>query len=678
MNPRRFRLTTAALFVAGLVMGGLIATPTASAAITGSNITTPTNNTFLSRDFDAASQTIAVSGTTSGGTPGTDMVDIRCYTATSSSLITANVPTNPDGTFSVPSADLHSSVSDGLCQLKAVPAGTTPADVTPFTGPTIGVGERDTSKVGSGPNTGLAYDYYIWAEQLTAAFDYVSLGGCGAYDGYLFNGLALTTTTFYCNFGFFRGEQSSPTRSEVQVDGANAYPPDQAQGINDQAASGLPAVTYSYSADAATGNLTIHESDPLVKCPDPTYPPTTTTCATFVSTGVTDNVTITQDHNGHVSWFSEAFTSTDGQAHTLDLLWDNAQHFYGPAGDASQIEYEWPGQSSFSMPTTVVPDPAATVSLPASAPGTILARMHGAADGDVNFGQGAIVYDRPATAASFTFLNTSESEFILHQTGTVPAGGSTRYRFALVQDYLAANVASMAQAAAASFLNTLSVSKAGNGSGTVTSAPGGISCGSTCSAGYGYGTSVTLTAAPSTGSAFTGWSGACSGTGACTVTTNDVASVTATFNLIPEKLSVSKKGDGKGKVTTYPAGLSCATGTCSRFFDYGTPLILRAKAAKGSSFAGWSGACKGTRACALLMRSPKSVKATFLKNCTVPQLKGKSLKAAKRLLKSHDCGLGKIRHAFSRTVRRGSVISQKPKAGRHYKHGTKVNLVLSG
>jgi hypothetical protein len=64
----------------------------------------------------------------------------------------------------------------------------------------------------------------------------------------------------------------------------------------------------------------------------------------------------------------------------------------------------------------------------------------------------------------------------------------------------------------------LTVSKTGTGSGTVTSTPAGINCGTTCSRSYSTGTPVTLTAAPNTGSTFTGWSVAgCSGTGACTV-----------------------------------------------------------------------------------------------------------------------------------------------------------------
>jgi hypothetical protein len=302
--------------------------------------------------------------------------------------------------------------------------------------------------------------------------------------------------------------------------------------------------------------------------------------------------------------------------------------------------------------------------------------MHGSADGDMTTGQGAIVYDRPATAANVTSLNSSNSEFTLHQTGTVPAGGSTRFRFAYVQDFLATNVASFAQTAATAFLNTVSVSKAGTGSGTVTSAPGGISCGSTCSKGYAYGTSVTLTPTPATGSSFAGWSGACTGTGTCTVTTNDTTAVTATFSLIPETLSVAKKGDGKGSVSSAPSGISCGS-SCSHDYDYGSSVKLSAKAGKGSAFTGWSGACSGKGTCTVSMTAAQSVRATFVKKCAVPKLKGKSLKAAKRSLKSHDCRAGKIKHAFSEKVEKGHVISQKPKPHKVLKHGAKVGLTVS-
>jgi hypothetical protein len=77
---------------------------------------------------------------------------------------------------------------------------------------------------------------------------------------------------------------------------------------------------------------------------------------------------------------------------------------------------------------------------------------------------------------------------------------------------------------------TLTVMKAGSGSGTVTSTPAGITCGSICSAAFAQGTSVTLTASAASGSTFTGWSGeGCSGTGTCLVSMTQARTVTATF-----------------------------------------------------------------------------------------------------------------------------------------------------
>jgi uncharacterized repeat protein (TIGR02543 family) len=79
---------------------------------------------------------------------------------------------------------------------------------------------------------------------------------------------------------------------------------------------------------------------------------------------------------------------------------------------------------------------------------------------------------------------------------------------------------------------TLYVWKSGTANGTITSSPAGINCGSTCSAGFGYGTQVTLTATPAAGATFTGWSGgSCSGTGTCVVTMgSSPANITATFS----------------------------------------------------------------------------------------------------------------------------------------------------
>ncbi len=74
----------------------------------------------------------------------------------------------------------------------------------------------------------------------------------------------------------------------------------------------------------------------------------------------------------------------------------------------------------------------------------------------------------------------------------------------------------------------LTVSVTGTGTGTVTSSPMGINCGTVCSTTFAAGT-VALTATAGAGSTFTGWSGPCSGTGVCNITMNAPQSVTATF-----------------------------------------------------------------------------------------------------------------------------------------------------
>ncbi|MBI3899717.1 MAG: hypothetical protein HY308_15685 [Gammaproteobacteria bacterium] len=68
-----------------------------------------------------------------------------------------------------------------------------------------------------------------------------------------------------------------------------------------------------------------------------------------------------------------------------------------------------------------------------------------------------------------------------------------------------------------------------NGAGAVTSTPGGINCGTSCSSSYAAGSAITLTATPSSGYLFGGWSGACLGTGNCSLSMNAAKTVTATF-----------------------------------------------------------------------------------------------------------------------------------------------------
>jgi hypothetical protein len=168
---------------------------------------------------------------------------------------------------------------------------------------------------------------------------------------------------------------------------------------------------------------------------------------------------------------------------------------------------------------------------------------------------------------------------------------------------------------------TLAVSKAGTGSGTVTSAPPGIACGSTCSWNYLDGTTVILTATPAVDSTFVGWSGGgCSGTGSCTMTLTGTATVTATFSLPTVILTVGKAGTGSGTITSAPAGIDCGS-TCSASYSTGSSVTLTAAAAAGSTFTGWSGGgCSGTGSCTVNLGGAITVTAIFDPNSSVAAL----------------------------------------------------------
>lgn len=409
----------------------------AGAAVTESHVDAPSSPHFSI--VMPGLETVAVSGT-SNGTTG-DEVDLRCYyNGTSSHLLAKEIPVAADGSFSLPDADLE-DISDGACILRAVPTGTEPPSLATYTGPLMATGEDEEKTIGTGPFTGQLYDYYVWAQQQTAAFDYVSAGNCGIYDGYLFDASQeLTTTTFYCNDGFYQ-EPGDFDRSAILVDGANAYVSFVAHEINYEATN-LPAFSYSVSQDPANGDTTIQESDGISTCSTATFPPTKASCPSFVETGVRLDRTIVQSDDGHLATITDRFVSVDGNPHTVDTLTENDQSF-GQKGE--KIEYRFPGQTAYSKPVV-----EQAVAFPDTTPGTIYTKVEGSPDGTTTTGRGAIVFADPSSPARFTGIGTT-SEFVLHQTATVPAGGSVTKRFAYAQAYTQAEVEALARQAEAAF-----------------------------------------------------------------------------------------------------------------------------------------------------------------------------------------------------------------------------------
>lgn len=160
----------------------------------------------------------------------------------------------------------------------------------------------------------------------------------------------------------------------------------------------------------------------------------------------------------------------------------------------------------------------------------------------------------------------------------------------------------------------LTVTKTGTGTGNVSLNSGTLSWnGLTGTTRINPGDTVTLTATPDTNMTFSGWSGACTGTGTCTVTMSTAKSVTAQFttNVIQTyALDITKSGTGS--VTSNRGAIAWTGNSGSASYDSGTIVTLTATPTdSGISFTGWSGACTGTGVCVVTMNAAKQVTATF-------------------------------------------------------------------
>ena len=159
----------------------------------------------------------------------------------------------------------------------------------------------------------------------------------------------------------------------------------------------------------------------------------------------------------------------------------------------------------------------------------------------------------------------------------------------------------------------LTVSILGSASGAVSGA--GVSCsgapGTNCTASLTRDSSVLLTAVPTGTALFSGWSGACSGTGTCTVAMTSAKGVGATFQPAGYSLTVQLGGAGAGKVTG--GGLDCGDGgsICKVQVVPGTTVSLGQVPRGDSIFTGWGIVCTGTGPCNVKMNSSKTVLATF-------------------------------------------------------------------
>src|ERR1700730_8139900 len=164
---------------------------------------------------------------------------------------------------------------------------------------------------------------------------------------------------------------------------------------------------------------------------------------------------------------------------------------------------------------------------------------------------------------------------------------------------------------------TLTVTRAGNGTGTMTvpdDLNGPVNCASGCTANYLSGAVVNVGENPDATSVFSGWGVWCTEAGGCAVNMSGDKSVTVNF-VLGVKLSVSLAGSGSGSVASKDSTINCASSGANCFSLYlpGTSVSLTAVPTGTSVFGGWSGGCTGMdpNVCGVTMNSVQSVTATF-------------------------------------------------------------------
>lgn len=202
-------------------------------------------------------------------------------------------------------------------------------------------------------------------------------------------------------------------------------------------------------------------------------------------------------------------------------------------------------------------------------------------------------------------------------TYTVTGLGFGTYYFAVTAYDISGNESGYSNEASKTFSDQnlsviLTVTRADTGSGTVTSSPAGISCGSDCTEPYPHGTGVTLTATPASGSTFTGWGGDADCSDGV-VTLDASKTCTATFTLLPQNVALSVSVIGSGTVTSNPSGINCPS-DCSESYTPGTSVNLTATPGNSYTFTGWGGDCafaETSPTCSLTMDAPKAVTVTF-------------------------------------------------------------------
>lgn len=619
------RLRPAVLVAAiSLILAGLMAS-SASAEVTASQITSPSDPTFLPLDehpveSHSSSQTVTITGTAiTDDANASDSVELGCfYTSEAGTQAEHSVENfkeepivltvHPDGSFTTAdltgeeAATLDSLWTEQPCTLRAVPKGTAgTADVEAFKGPRLG----DSGIDYDGPSESELQDDYLATTTLQGYWGWDSAGDCGPY------GRVFAPSSFEkdepwisdCEANL-RESNESNTAPSITVGGHTGYDVEAAEDVNG-GAPGQPFLKLDAPVlNQENGDLTQTETEEIVRCEkldgsavDQLHPGGE--CEKFVPTGVKLVRTVATGQSGLQATVTDRFESTDGSSHPISVDYGEEQ---GSGSD--QPSYRFPGQSSFSTIADGASAPTGT-----GAPETVYFQADSEAP-DLEDGledpRGAITLSSaPDSIKAYT---NKELEFT-YANRTVPATGSLTVVQILSQALSQSQVESLAGLAETQLAPpTLSVSSPASGA-TVSTPSVQVSGATSDSLGI---TSLTI-----------------NGVGA-TVQGDGSFSAATTLAVGANTITV---------VATDSAGRTTSKAVTVNYTPPPVPVVPPAHLSKVGSVSGANGKVTFTLACIGTAGTRCTVKVAVT---TIEKLHGKKIKGVVARLRSKRVSLGTV------------------------------------
>jgi hypothetical protein len=593
----------------------------------------PANDPYLIYYDNPPAPTLTVSGTATAA-PG-DRVDIVCFYGPGPTAVTLASNVAVTGASFTASGISYKALAGQACRLRAVPHGSS-ADNDAYAGPQLAVSEAKSVAIAGGPNAGIPYDFYVnsvtltgsaaWSAPGTPSPNGINANACGgpvlspmdpSFNVSKSPAIDCAGALLSDDLGAWGG------RSEVQVDGRNAYDAAAAQGLfgASQTLDGFPSLSTSAQFDPTTGLISTTSQEPWSACNGPNAEvPTLATCPSFTPTGVQLQRVTSSSDGGRVVMQTDTWSSTDNAPHAVDLLYDDT------VGLRSSVPrgYWFPGESGFSTHF-----PGDSLLGPSAAPGSILVHTNlGASDGNPAESFGAIRYSSAPSGFHFDAFpppapaNPPSYEFEEHQVLQVPAGSSTSLTYIYSTDYALSPAQALALAAQREARPAITISPlaGATSSGVVTVASPSITVTGTATRKAGIKSLLVAGQAVPVAS-----DGSWSATVGLQLGSNSI-SVVATDNFGDTTTTVETVVYTPPPPPAAPAALAPPT-----------PLVA----------------------------------------CHVPRIKGMKLRAAEKALRRAHCRVGKIKHVKSRNVALGRVMNSTPRAGRDRPAGSKIALFVS-